>query len=218
MGTVTGPAYYDREKNIEATGPDRKYSNHLNVRWHDSPRDKEFDCIVFGMQTIYEIPESKYQELVGEPVEDTVAIVEQSVENRTEFVLEKYLEEFIVSNFAKIFGDKLVIYRDPEEDTIAQQYATDVGVIDILAQEPGTNDFVVIELKRGRESDRVVGQTLRYMGWVRENLCRDGQVVKGIIICRESDPKLSYALRMTDNVAVNYYRVDFELSDASFDE
>jgi restriction system protein len=50
----------------------------------------------------------------------------------------------------------------------------------------------VIELKNGRSSDQVIGQTLRYMGWVKDELCKDGQAVKGRIICRDSDLKLSY--------------------------
>jgi hypothetical protein len=38
-----------------------------------------------------------------------------------------------------------------------QQYATDIGPIDILAIEAKTKAFVVIELKKGRPSDRVIG-------------------------------------------------------------
>ena len=72
---------------------------------------------------------------------------------------------------------------------------------------------MVIELKKGRGSDKVVGQILKYMGRVDENLCEEGQRVKGIIICKEQDSKLSYALKMTTNIAVKYYRVDFQLSD-----
>ena len=90
-----------------------------------------------------------------------------------------------------------------------------MGRIDILAQEAGTNAFVVIELKKGLGVDAVVGQTLRYMGWVKENLCRDAQAVKGMIICKDSDLRLSYALKMVSNVTVKYYSVDFKLSDSS---
>ncbi len=78
------------------------------------------------------------------PLEDTDA----DVEDVTEFVLEKYLEDFIVSNFATIFQGKLVLYRDPEENVVGQQYTTDVGIIDILAIEPSTNNLIVIELKK----------------------------------------------------------------------
>lgn len=191
VGAVIRQAYFDNNK---AKGIDSKHSSYLDVHWHDSPRDIEFDRMIFGMQTIYEISGSQYQELVGEqPV--IVTEPEEDIENKTEFVLEKYLEDFIVSNFAAIFRNELVLYRDPEENVIGQQYATDVGTIDILAQEPKTGNFTVIELKKGRESDKVVGQTLRYMGWVQENLCKDGEMVKGLIICKDIDSKMAYALK-----------------------
>ena len=63
IGTVIRPAYYSQAKNIEASGPEYAYSNHLDVRWHDTPQDKAFDRIVFGMQTVAEITKSKYLEL-----------------------------------------------------------------------------------------------------------------------------------------------------------
>jgi len=213
VGTVIKPAYYSRDKNVGASGPDHTHSNYLGVRWHDIPRDKEFDHIVFHRHTIWEITESKYQELMSETSEEVTVSV-KDVKNPTEFVLEKYLEDFIISNFAAIFRDELVLYKDPE-GVVGQQYITnDAGRIDILAHEPSTNSFVVIELKKGRESDTVIGQTLRYMGWVSDNLCQDGQTVKGIIICKDSTPHLSYALKMVSNITVKYYSVDFKLSDA----
>src|SRR5262245_49249981 len=104
-------------------------------------------------------------------------------ENPTEFELEKYLEEFMVSNFDSIFHGQLVLYKNPNEPQVTgQQYLTDVGVIDILATEPATESLVVIELKKGRASDVVVGQILRDMGWVAEKLSNKGQTVKGMII------------------------------------
>lgn len=216
IGTVIKQAYFNKTKAIEASGSEHVYPNHLDIRWHDIPRDIEFDRIVFGMQTISEVTEEKFRELVGETREGVVEKVDLDVEDVTEFVLEKYLEDFIVSNFAAIFREELVLYRDPEENVIGQQYTTDVGIIDILAQESNSNSFVVIELKKGRESDKVVGQILRYMGWVKENLCKNGQDVKGIVICRELDTRLSYALAMTSNIAIKYYRIDFRLDDVPF--
>ena len=74
---------------------------------------------------------------------------------------------------------------------------------------------MVIELKKGRPSDQVIGQVLRYMGWVKRNLCKDGRGgVKGLVICRDPDPKLSYALEMTKNIDVRYYSVSFKLREA----
>ncbi|MDI6768951.1 MAG: endonuclease NucS [Anaerolineales bacterium] len=126
------------------------------------------------------------------------------------FVLEKYLEDFIASNFHAIFKGELEIYEDAEGND-GQQYSTEIGTIDILSIEPRSNSFVVIELKKGRPSDQVVGQILRYMGWVKQNLCKSGQGVKGLVVCRDPDPKLSYALEMTNNIDVRYYSISFKL-------
>ena len=75
-----------------------------------------------------------------------------------------------------------------------------------------TDGLVVIELKRGRSSDSTVGQVLRYMGWVEENLAKEGQQVHGIIIAQEADDALRYAVKGLKNVSVLTYRVDFKLS------
>jgi len=137
----------------------------------------------------------------------------EGLEDPNAFVLEKYLEEFIVSNFDTIFKGTLKIYEDAA-GADGQQYPTDIGPIDILALEPRSDSFVVIELKKGRPSDQVIGQILRYMGWVKKNLCKDAQAVKGLVICRDPDPKLSYALEMTSNIDVRYYSVSFKLTES----
>jgi hypothetical protein len=49
------------------------------------------------------------------------------------------------------------------------------------------------------------------MGWVKKNLCKDGQDVEGPVICKDPDPKLSYALEMTNNINVRYYTASFTL-------
>jgi restriction system protein len=126
------------------------------------------------------------------------------------FALEKHLEDFIVTNFDKIFKGALRMYVGGDGSD-GQQYDTDVGPIDILAFEPNSNSFVIIELKKGKTSDQVIGQILRYMGWVKQKLCKEGQTVKGLVICLGSDPRLSYALEMTNNIDVRYYNVSFEL-------
>jgi hypothetical protein len=88
-------------------------------------------------------------------------------------------------NFEMIFKGKLQIYEDADEAD-GQQYATDIGPIDILALERDSGSFVVIELKKGRPSDQVVGQILRYMGWVKRKLCKDGQAWSAAILTQSS--------------------------------
>jgi restriction system protein len=222
-GKVIGSPYYDLSKGRErlANKTDNFYSNFLPVAWDNKSVD--FDRQVFSFYTIYEIPEERLKALLlgsqhtgvtqEEPDERDLAPSE------TEFALEKYLEDFIVSNFESIFKGKLVLYKDPDGNP-AQQYPVlskegkIFGRIDILAVDSATNDLVVIELKKGKESDPVVGQTLRYMGWVKQNLCEETQSVKGLIVCRDVDERLAYAVQpVNDRIAVKKYKVDFHLLD-----
>jgi restriction system protein len=213
VGDVTRGAYYSPGSNPILATPPRLHPNFIDVSWRASPRDLVFDDIVFPMHTLMEIGEQQYEELVEpEAVASTSLAAPEPTVSSIQFVLEKYLEEFIVSNFESIFGGKLKPVMD-DEGVVGQQYPTEVGVIDILATEPSTQAYVVIELKKGRPSDQVVGQVLRYMGWVKEKLCKAGQPVKGLVICREPDQRLTYALSMTQNVQVKYYNVKFELRD-----
>ncbi len=220
VGTVKRTAYYDPDKLLpvfEQFGPEyaaMAHPNFIDVEWREDMRDEEYEDRVFGLTTLHEIAEDKARELL----EDDERPIPpgnnpQEAERSTNFALERYLEDFIVSNFSTVFQGKLEILTDPVEGIIGQQYSTDVGVIDILAQDASTGDFVVIELKRGKAADKVVGQVLRYMGWVAESLCDKNQHVSGLIICGEPDEKLDYALKMLSNVSVKYYRVDFRLHD-----
>lgn len=206
VGKVTGPVAYAPGKN-----PSVGHPSFLEVAWQDQPRDKSFPSIVFPMHTLAEFSEEQFRSVVegsGHPISPPES--QPEVEDPNEFVLEKFLEDFIVSNFGTIFKGHLRIFEDAEGND-GQQYSTDIGPIDILAIEEKTKAFVVIELKKGRPSDHVVGQVLRYMGWVKKNLCSDGQTVKGLVICRDHDPKLTYALDMTNNIDVRYYTVSFKL-------
>jgi Endonuclease NucS C-terminal domain len=206
VGKVTQRAVFEPGKN-----PNSTHSAFLRVAWQDQPRDKSFTEIIFPMHTIAELTEAQYARAIGAPVPNLG--LPESVDDPAEFVLEKYLEEFIVTNFTGIFKGKMAIFKDADGNG-GQQYTTDVGPIDILAVERETNTFVVIELKKGRPSDQVIGQVLRYMGWVKQHLCDDGQSVRGLVICRDEDAKLSYALTMVGNVSIQYYSVSFRLSDA----
>lgn len=135
-------------------------------------------------------------------------------DDQTEFVLEKYLEEFIVSNWDKIdFGEKLRLFEDEDGNSGQQYYAEGVGYIDLLALDKN-DDFVVTELKKGRKNDEVIGQVLRYMGWVRQKLAKKDQKVRGLIIVGEKDEKLEFALsEISDKVKVMRYSIKFKLQE-----
>ena len=136
---------------------------------------------------------------------------EDSVESKGLFYMEKQLEDFIIHNWeASEFGMSYdLIYENGE--LVSQQFATDIGRIDILAKEKTSGAFVVIELKRNQTSDDTVGQLARYMGWVSEKF--DRQDVKGIIVAGSYDKKLDYATRMLPSCKVFIYNVSFTLSE-----
>jgi restriction system protein len=210
IGKVAGPASYKPNKN-----PAAPHSHFLEIQWLPSPRDKTFPMIVFPMHTLSETSEEQYRHLLEGSITQSVAReADEEIDDPNAFVLERYLEDFIVTNFQTIFKGKLVIFQDVD-GADGQQYATDIGPIDILAVEPGSNALVVIELKKGRPSDKVVGQILRYMGWVKQNLSKPDQPVKGLVICSSPDPKLAYALTMTKGIDVKYYTVSFKLSETA---
>lgn len=130
-----------------------------------------------------------------------------------EFPLEEYLENFIVKNWSNIsFGEDLTLYVD-DEGSPAQQYPTSEGFIDLLAKDRDGN-FVVIELKKGRSNQQVVGQILGYVGWVKNNLIEEGGTVRGIIIAADGNRALMDAVStVSEFISVKYYRVKFNFED-----
>src|SRR5438046_9268167 len=125
--------------------------------------------------------------------------------------MEEHLEYFLVKNWAHTeLGKEYDIYEEDGENA-GQQYQTDTGRIDILAISKDKKVLLVVELKKGRASDAVVGQTLRYMGYVCEVLREKDQTVHGIIIALEDDKKIRRALAMVTNIEFRRYEVNFKL-------
>jgi restriction system protein len=140
----------------------------------------------------------------------SIISIDETIENVMEFAMEKHLEEFLIKNWDSTELGKLYdIYEDEEE--IAQQFQTDTGPIDILAISKDKKTLAVIELKRGRTSDVVVGQIQRYMGYIKEEFAGADQLVKGIIIALEDDVRVKRALAVASNMDFYVYKVDFKL-------
>ena len=135
---------------------------------------------------------------------------DQSVENPTAFALEEHLEDFLVKNWEHTeLGKEYDIYEEDGEK--GQQYQTDTGPLDILAISKDRKKLLVVELKKGRASDAVVGQTLRYMSYVQEVLAENGQTVNGAIIALEDDQRIRRALAMVNNIQFYRYQISFKL-------
>lgn len=141
----------------------------------------------------------------------TLVSTDETVEDPSIFALEKHLEDFLVQNWRQTeLGKNYDIYEEDGE-LVGQQYQSDTGPLDILAISKDKKELLVVELKKGRVSDSVVGQIQRYMGYVKEELAEEGQSVKGVIIALEDDLKIKRALSVTSNIEFYKYQVSFKL-------
>jgi hypothetical protein len=127
-----------------------------------------------------------------------------------EFALEAHLEEFIDKNWNAIQFDGRKLKRYTTDEQNGRQFPAGLWNIDFLCVDEKTRNLVVIELKRGQTSDATVGQVLRYMSWAEENVAEKGQAVEGIIIAREIDDALRYAVK-NQRIGVLVYKVNFLL-------
>jgi restriction system protein len=186
------------------------------IKWYDIliKREEMSDSLKKSTGSIGTVSEiTKYASEIegfikGSPIHVST---DDTIEDPAQFVMEKYLEEFLVNNWDKIeFGKDYDIFEEDGEK-VGEQYQTDTGPLDILAVSKDKKTLLVIELKRGRASDVVVGQILRYMGYVKEELAEHGQVVKGIIIALEDDLRIRRALNATENIDFYRYQVSFKL-------
>lgn len=121
------------------------------------------------------------ERLIGDvPAPLPVVSSDPTVEDPVAFAMEKHLEAFLVANWNQTELSKTFSIYEEEGELVGQQYATDAGPIDILAISKDRKQLLVVELKRGRASDVVVGQILRYMGYVKEQIAEPAQTVEGL--------------------------------------
>ena len=145
VGEVTGGYVY---------APDRILPHRRPVQWLDRymARDElsqglRYSCRSSGTVAALEKHREELERLLAGHATSPLTTTDKSIEDPAVFALEKHLEEFLVANWeATELSDTFNIYAEDNEIS-GQQYQTDTGPIDIL----------VIELKRGRASDAVVG-------------------------------------------------------------
>jgi len=188
------------------------------VEWHNtlielSELSEPFQNSVGAMGSVCKI--TQYSQEVDNYIEDktesVIRTTDETIEDPTVFALEKHLEDFLVQNWPQTtLSQKYdLLYEDNE--LVGQQYPTDTGYIDLLAVSKDKKELLVIELKKGRVSDVVVGQIQRYMGYIVEEIAEDDQTVRGLIIALEDDNKLRRALVVTNNIDFYRYKLSFEL-------
>ena len=115
--------------------------------------------------------------------------------------LEKDLENYIVAN-PEIIESGLTLVK--------QQYSTPVGIIDILFKD-SQGKYLVVETKKGLESDKVIEQISRYVGYLEH---AENKSARGLIIVSDADDRLRYGLyALSGKVKLKYYKVSFSITD-----
>ena len=112
---------------------------------------------------------------------------------RAEEIYERNLEDIAAKQIKEI---------EPGLKLLGRQLRTPAGRLDLLAQD-SAGYYVVIELKGRMGTDQVVGQILRYMGWVYEHYKTDK--VRGIIVVEQKDLQLRYAMKAVQNIIVREF-------------
>lgn len=208
VGEVTGSYYFMPETNL----PHRR-----RVNWftRSIPRLEMSEALrnsTGSTGTVCTI--TKYHEEIDRLMRDIapqLVATDPVIEDPSAFAMEKHLESFLVMNWAQTELAKDFNIFEEDGEQVGQQYETDAGTIDILAVSKDQKRLMVVELKRGRASDVVIGQLLRYMGFIKENLAELDQTVEGAIIALEDDQKLRWAISMVPGVKFYRYQISFKL-------
>ena len=212
VGEVLGDYYY---------GVGQILSHRRKVRWLETPiaRSAMSEALrnsTGSIGTVSDITRyyNEIERLIGDAPTQTRAPILSSdpdIEDPAAFAMEQHLEAFLVANWNQTLLSKEFSIYEEEGEPVGQQYATDAGPIDVLAISKDKKRLLVVELKRGRATDVVVGQVLRYMGFVEEQIAEDDQTVQGAIIALEDDQKMRWALLSVPSISFYRYEISFKL-------
>jgi len=143
--------------------------------------------------------------------ETSVEEVDQFSAGDTEFALEADLRNYLSRNLGLIESG-LTLYKDEDGSFDGVEFPVGSRRIDILAVGRD-KALVVIELKVSRGYDRVIGQLLRYMAWVKANIAGENSV-RGVIVASEVSEDLKLAASLVKDVQLFEYEIKFQLRTA----
>lgn len=208
LGEVSGPYSYEPGKILFHRRP----VQWLNVSIPRSAMSEALRRSAGSIGTVANVTQhgEEIERLISGAKPPVIVSTDATVENPKAFAMEEHLEDFLIANWSQTeLGHEYDIYE--EDGQKAQQYPTDTGPIDILAISKDKKRLLIVELKKGKAADVAVGQTLRYMGFVRDELAEADQSVLGMVIALEDDKRIRRALSMVPDVQFRRYKVDFKL-------
>ncbi len=209
FGEIAGDYFYDPAYEL----PHKRPVCWFDVTVHRNDLSDELQNSIGSIGTVSTVNKyaAEIEAIIGNQTAPALVARDETVEDPSVFALEMHLEEFLVANWSQTpLGRTHDIYTEDGE-IIGQQYPSDTGPIDILAISKDRRELLVVELKKGRASDNVLGQIQRYMGYVQGELAEQGQTVRGIIIALEQDKRIERALSVAPNIDFYRYQVRFDL-------
>lgn len=156
-------------------------------------------------------PEPVYRDqLISDATEQEPRVDEDDAESTAgsrEFAFERDLRNYLAKNLGSLERG-LTLFE--EEGFSGIEFPAGGRFIDILAID-AQGQYVVIELKVSRGYERVIGQLLRYMAWVKHNLA-SGKKVRGIIVASEITEDLVLAASLAPDTTLYRYELALKLA------
>jgi hypothetical protein len=131
---------------------------------------------------------------------------EQNIDD-SQFTYEDDLRDYLAQNL-HLIESSLVLYT--EEGVSGIEFPVGGRFVDILAVD-SAGGYIVIELKVSRGYDRVVGQLLRYIGWIEKHHAEPGQRVRGVIVAKEVSDDLRLACARIPDIRLFEYALSVSL-------
>lgn len=124
--------------------------------------------------------------------------------------VERDLRKYLVQNLESL-EPGLKLHLEPDRN--GEEYPIEAGRmrIDILAKDVNDN-FVVIELKAGVADLTTFGQISAYIGWVKTNLAKNGNV-RGLIVANDFEEKMKFAVKSVSNIKLKKYVLRFDFGE-----
>lgn len=156
--------------------------------------NRTFGNFEFATMLYYTFPKEHEELSNGQPI--ILPLIQE--EQKFEALEVQHYQTLLHRNMPILFP-KLKYFDEEQQMQKNGQYDTQVvGIMDMLTIDEN-GDFVIIEIKR-KAKDLSIGQILRYMGWTKEELCKNGQSVRGLIIAESKDINLEFALKVVPDV------------------
>jgi hypothetical protein len=185
-----------------------RLSTNAGTRLQYSARADGSDDLFFKIDTsrfrLYEPGRdpTPISELTPEPSE----IECEGSEGSSEFAYEHDLRDYLARNL-HLLEPGLRLYN--EDSITGIEFPAGGRFIDILAMDQ-SDQYVVIELKVSRGYDRVIGQLLRYVSWIKQHHAEPGQGARGIIVAKDISKDL--LLACSELPAVKLYEYTLSVS------